>query len=69
MDENTETDLVHSVAFRVTETQWLKLQHHAQQEGTTIPQLAKAAVFEKIGIETSLKGRRSYGQATRRKSE
>ena len=38
MDERADTDLVHSVAFRVTEAQWLKLQQRAQEEGKSIPQ-------------------------------
>lgn len=68
MDERAETDLVHSVAFRVTEAQWLKLQRRAQQEGTTVPQLAKAALFEKLGVEVPAKPRSRYGQKPRRKS-
>ena len=68
MDDRAETDLVHSVAFRVTESQWLKLQQYAQQKGATIPQLAKAALFDKVGVEARLKDRRSYGQTPRRKS-
>lgn len=68
MDERAETDLVHSVAFRVTESQWLKLQRYAQQKGATIPQLAKAALFEKVGVQARPRGRRSYGQTSRRNS-
>ncbi len=51
MAKGAKNDLVHSVAFRVTESQWLKLQQQAEIEGTSIPQLAKAAVFEKIGVQ------------------
>ena len=67
MDERAESELVHSVAFRVTEAQWLKLQKRAEQEGTSIPQLAKAAVFEKVGVEASARSRSAYGQKARRK--
>jgi hypothetical protein len=53
--------IAHSVAFRVTEAQWLKLQQIAQQEETSIPQLAKSVLFESVGIKTESK-RRRYGQ-------
>ena len=43
MEAIEEDALVHSVAFRVTEAQWLKLRKKAQQEGTSVPRLAKAA--------------------------
>jgi hypothetical protein len=46
---------VHSVAFRVTEGEWGRLQRRAQEEGTTVPELAKAALFEKIGLKAALK--------------
>ena len=69
MDERTEADLVHSVVFRVMEAQWLKLQRRAQQEGTTVPQMAKAALFDKVGVEATVGSRRGYGQEPRRKRE
>lgn len=67
MDKGAESDLVHSVAFRVTEAQWLKLQERAEQEGTSIPQLAKAVLFERVGVEASGRSRSTYGQKYRRK--
>ncbi len=48
---------VHSVAFRVTEDEWSKLQRKAREKGSTVPELAKAALFEKIGLKTALKSR------------
>jgi len=60
-------ELVHSVAFRVTEAQWRRLQQRANQEGTSISKLAKAALFEKIGIETQPHSRSRYGQKPRQK--
>jgi len=41
----------HSVAFRVTEGQWTRLQQMAKQKGTTVPKLAKSALFEKLGVD------------------
>jgi hypothetical protein len=67
MSERSENDLVHSVAFRVTEAQWLKLKQRADQEGTTVPQIAKTALFEKIGLEAQPQSRSSYGQKSRQK--
>lgn len=61
----TEPSLVHSVAFRVSEDQWIALQRHAENEGATIPQVAKEALFERVGLETRTEGRRRYGQARR----
>lgn len=60
-----QPDLVHSVAFRVAEDQWIALQRYAKKEGTTIPQVAKAALFERVGLETHTEGRRRYGQTKR----
>lgn len=57
-----ELDLVHSVAFRVSEDQWIALQRYAKNEGATIAYIAKAALFEKVGLETQAEGRRRYGQ-------
>lgn len=60
-----ETNLVHSVAFRVTEEQWIALQRYAGIEGLTIPQAAKEALFERVGLEIRAEGRRRYGQTRR----
>lgn len=60
-----EPSLVHSVAFRVSEDQWIALQRYAENEGATIPQVAKAALFERAGLETRAEGRRRYGQMKR----
>ena len=60
-----EPSLVHSVAFRVSEDQWIALQRYAENEGATIPQVAKAVLFEKVGLETRAQGRRRYGQTRR----
>lgn len=60
-----DPSLVHSVAFRVSEDQWLALQRYAENEGTTIPQVAKEALFEKVGLKTRAEGRRRYGQTRR----
>lgn len=60
-----EPSLVHSVAFRVSEDQWIALQRYAKNEGTTIPQVAKAVLFERAGLETRAEGRRRYGQTRR----
>ena len=65
MRELAEGELVHSVAFRVTEAQWRRLQQWASQEGNSIPQLAKAALFEKAGMETRSHSRSRYGQKPR----
>lgn len=54
--------LVHSVAFRVSEDEWIALQRHAESLGSTIPQLAKEALFERVGLEVRAEGRRRYGQ-------
>ena len=60
-----EPDRIHSVAFRVSEDQWIALQRYAENEGATIPQVAKAALFERVGLETRAEGRRRYGQTRR----
>jgi hypothetical protein len=55
-------NLVHSVAFRVSEEEWIALQRYAENEGATIPQVAKAALFERVGLATRRDDRRRYGQ-------
>lgn len=60
-----DRSLVHSVAFRVTEEQWVALQRYAENNETTIPQLTKEAVFERVGLETPAESRRRYGQTKR----
>jgi hypothetical protein len=50
MARGSGDELVHSVAFRVTEAQWLNLQKRAKEAATSIPQLAK--VKECVRTET-----------------
>lgn len=57
--------LLHSVAFRVSEDQWVALQRYAEKKETTVPQLAKAVLFEKAGLEVRPDVRRRYGQVRR----
>ena len=61
-------ELVHTVAFRVTEEQWRRLQHLAGEGGTSIPQLAKAALLGKIGLEVKPLSRSLYGQKPRNRT-
>ncbi len=60
-----DQSLVHSVAFRVTEEQWVALQRYAENNETTIPQLAKEVLFERVGLEAPTESRRRYGQTKR----
>jgi len=62
---HTESSIVHSVAFRVSEDQWLALQRYAEKAGLTIPEVARTALFERVGLETRANGRRRYGQSKR----
>ncbi|MBB4955379.1 hypothetical protein H4S14_003469 [Agrobacterium vitis] len=57
-----DQNLVHSVAFRVTEAQWVILQRYAEDNEKTIPQLTKETLFEKVGLESPAEVRRRYGQ-------
>ena len=66
MARSDQAELVHSVAFRVTEAQWTSLQKWAKQEATTIPQLAKLALFERLGIEDPPRKKGPYGQKPHR---
>jgi hypothetical protein len=56
--------LWHSVAFRVTESEWLKLQAIAEDNGMTIPQLAKELLFKSAGLHPSERKKSLYGHAT-----
>lgn len=60
-----DQNLVHSVAFRVTEEQWVALQRYAQNNETTIPQLTKEVLFERVGLKNRVERRRRYGQTKR----
>jgi hypothetical protein len=60
-----DQSLVHSVAFRVTEEQWVALQRYADRNETSIPKIAKEILFEKVGVETRAESRRRYGQTKR----
>jgi hypothetical protein len=60
-----DQSLVHSVAFRVTEEQWVALQRYADNSKTTIPQIAKQVLFERVGLKTKVATRRRYGQTKR----
>lgn len=63
--QRDDPTLVHSVAFRVSEDQWVALKRYAENNGTTIPRLAKEVLFERLGLETRVEGRRIYGQPKR----
>lgn len=62
---SAKPSLVHSVAFRVSEDHWIALQRYAESKGATVPEVAKAALFERVGLETGAAGRRRYGQMKR----
>lgn len=68
MAEREKEELRHSVAFRVTEAEWIDLKKRAVKESTSIPQLAKLALFKMLGVELPVRSRSSYGQKPRRKS-
>ncbi|MBK9584591.1 MAG: hypothetical protein IPO55_01555 [Alphaproteobacteria bacterium] len=57
--------LRHSVAFRVTESEWIKLQAIAGESGVTVPQFAKALLFKSAGLRPSERKKSPYGQAAR----
>jgi predicted HicB family RNase H-like nuclease len=54
--------LRHSIAFRVTENEWRILQSTAKKQKISVPQLAKALLFERVGFEIPQRTRNSYGQ-------
>lgn len=56
----------HSVAFRVTEGQWQRLQRLAKAKGTTVPKLAKDLLFANAGLREEPPTRSSYGHSTQR---
>jgi hypothetical protein len=56
--------LRHSVAFRVTESEWIKLQSIAGDNGVTVPQLAKELLFKSAGLRPSERKKSPYGHAT-----
>ena len=56
--------LRHSVAFRVTETEWKRLQATAQKDGVTVPQLAKELLFKSVGLRPVERKKSRYGQVT-----
>lgn len=60
-----DSELVHSVAFRVSEEQWVALQQYAATRESSIPQVAKEALFERAGLKPRAEDRRRYGQAKR----
>ena len=55
--------LRHSVAFRVTEPEWARLQAIAESSGITVPQIAKELLFESAGLPSPRRKRSNYGQA------
>lgn len=64
-----DEQLRHSVAFRVTELEWTRLQKIAENSGVTVPQLAKELLFESAGLPAPKRKRSNYGQvAGRRRS-
>ncbi len=62
-------DLKHSVAFRVTEDEWKTLKRKSEQEGITVPQMAKEALFGKVGLVVAPRTREYHGQAGRTQSK
>jgi hypothetical protein len=65
-----DEQLRHSVAFRVTESEWTRLQEIAERSGVTVPQLAKGLLFQSAGLPSPGRKRSNYGQVTgRRKSK
>lgn len=64
MPSDTE-QLRHSVAFRVTESEWIKLQAIAGESGVTVPQYAKALLFKSVGLRPSERRKSPYGQTAR----
>jgi hypothetical protein len=50
----------HSVAFRVTAEEWQKLMQAAERTGSSIPRIAREALFQKLRL------RSGSGQARRK---
>jgi hypothetical protein len=48
----------HSVAFRVSDLEWQKLERLAKREGLSVGGLARRTVLQLIGIKPEGKGRR-----------
>jgi hypothetical protein len=69
MARSDRGNLVHSVAFRVTEAQWIDLQRCAEKEAATVPQLAKLALFERFGIKAPPRLNSPYGEKQSRKKQ
>lgn len=69
MAKATKEALQHSVAFRVTDKEWRTLKRNAEQENTTIPQLAKALLFGQFGFEPPRPKRNVEGQRIGSKSQ
>jgi len=59
---HVDQNLSHTVAFRVTEAQWRVLLSASKKAKTSVPQLAKALLFERVGIDVPKPARNSYGQ-------
>lgn len=57
-----DEQLKHSVAFRVTESEWIRLQAIAERNGATVPQLAKELLFKSAGLRPPGRKRSPYGQ-------
>ena len=62
MAKDSRDTLQHSVAFRVTDKEWRTLKRKAEQERTTVPQLAKSLLFGKFGFEPPKPKRNFEGQ-------
>ena len=54
--------LKHSVAFRVTNYEWVELQKIAEKRGVTLAQYAKELLFKSAGLHVNKRRKRSYGQ-------
>ena len=65
MTKDQDLQLRHSVAFRVTEDEWRLLKSFAENEGLTIPRLAKRCLFDVAKVKLQTVERRSYGQIRR----
>lgn len=57
--------LGHSVAFRVTETEWVTLQSIAEDHGVALPQLAKQLLFKSAGLRYTEPKKRTKRRASR----
>ena len=62
--QSDNEQLRHSVAFRVTESEWIRLHAIAEKNGATVPQLAKELLFKSAGLRPPDRKKSLYGQTT-----